>query len=155
MFRGSVKSTGYPLHSPVSPSTPLPCVTVCHHISTGLYVVYEPRTLQIAVNSLLQLISSCKLRAHQPFYCHIYFYDQLAAETVLLILKITTQYRRLNTEQFRHVRENCEKRVLVSPCLSVCPSVWQNSAANRRISIKFATSFFLICGGGDYVSLKL
>jgi hypothetical protein len=36
MFRGSVKSTGYLLHSPVSPSFPLPCVTVCHHISTGL-----------------------------------------------------------------------------------------------------------------------
>jgi hypothetical protein len=37
MFRGGVKSTGYPLQSPVSPSLPLPCVTVCHHISTGLY----------------------------------------------------------------------------------------------------------------------
>jgi hypothetical protein len=36
-FRGSVKGTGYPLHSPVSPSFPLPCGTVCHHISTGLY----------------------------------------------------------------------------------------------------------------------
>jgi len=37
MFRGSVKGTGYSLHSPVSPSLALPCVTVCHHISTGLY----------------------------------------------------------------------------------------------------------------------
>ena len=37
MFRGSVKSIGYPLHFPVSPSLPLPCVTVCRHISTGLY----------------------------------------------------------------------------------------------------------------------
>jgi len=37
MFRGSVKGTGYPLHSPVSPSLPLPRVTVCHHVSTGLY----------------------------------------------------------------------------------------------------------------------
>ena len=37
MFWGNVKSTGYPLHSPVSPSLSLPCVTVCHHISTGLY----------------------------------------------------------------------------------------------------------------------
>jgi hypothetical protein len=37
MFRGSVKSTGYPLHSPISPSLPLPCVTACHHISTGVY----------------------------------------------------------------------------------------------------------------------
>jgi hypothetical protein len=37
MFRGSVKSTGYPLHLPVFLSVPLPCVTVYHHISTGLY----------------------------------------------------------------------------------------------------------------------
>jgi len=38
MFHGSVKGTGYPLHSPVSSSLPLPCVTVCHHISSGLYI---------------------------------------------------------------------------------------------------------------------
>ena len=38
VFRGSVKGTGYPLHSPVSPSLPLPCVTLCHNISTGLYI---------------------------------------------------------------------------------------------------------------------
>ena len=37
LFRGSEKGTGYPLHSPVSPSLPVPCVTVCHHISTGVY----------------------------------------------------------------------------------------------------------------------
>ena len=44
-FRGSMKSTGYPLHSPVSPSLPLPCVTVCHHISTGLYLIHTLKTL--------------------------------------------------------------------------------------------------------------
>jgi hypothetical protein len=38
MFRGSVKGTGYPLYSPVSPSFLHPCVTVCHHVSTGLYL---------------------------------------------------------------------------------------------------------------------
>jgi len=37
MFRGSVKGTGYPLHSPVSPSLPLPCVAACLHISAGVY----------------------------------------------------------------------------------------------------------------------
>ena len=37
MFRGSVKGNSFPLHSPVSPSLPLPCVTVCHHVSSGLY----------------------------------------------------------------------------------------------------------------------
>jgi len=31
------KTTGYPLLSHVFPSLPLPCVTVCHHISTELY----------------------------------------------------------------------------------------------------------------------
>ena len=36
MFRSSVKGTGYPLHSPVSLSLPLLCVTVCHHISNGV-----------------------------------------------------------------------------------------------------------------------
>jgi len=45
MIRSSVKSTGYPLHSPVSPSLPLPCVTVCHHISTGLYSYNSTPTL--------------------------------------------------------------------------------------------------------------
>ena len=38
VFRSSVKGTGYPLHSPVSPSLPLPCVTLFHHVSTGVYV---------------------------------------------------------------------------------------------------------------------
>ena len=42
MFRGSVRSTGYPHHSPVSPSLHLPCVTVCHHISTGVYQLCRP-----------------------------------------------------------------------------------------------------------------
>ena len=46
MFRGSVKGTGYPLHSPVSPSLPLPCVTVCHHISNSVYY----RLLAVATN---------------------------------------------------------------------------------------------------------
>jgi len=41
MFRGSVKGTGYPLPSPVSPSLPLPCV-VCHHISTEVYLTTTP-----------------------------------------------------------------------------------------------------------------
>jgi len=53
MFRGSVKSTGYPLHSPVSPSLPFLCVTVCHYISTGLYLQdYRERSVIARVISL-------------------------------------------------------------------------------------------------------
>ena len=32
------KTTSYPLHSHVSPSLPLPCVTVCHQVSTEPYM---------------------------------------------------------------------------------------------------------------------
>ena len=32
-------TTGYPLHSHVSPWLPLPCVTVCHQVSTELYYI--------------------------------------------------------------------------------------------------------------------
>jgi len=42
-----VKGTGYPLHSPVSPSLLLPCVTVCHHVSTGLYLPSRKFLLQL------------------------------------------------------------------------------------------------------------
>jgi hypothetical protein len=38
VFCSHVTLTGYPLHSLVSPSLLLLCVTVCHHISTGLYL---------------------------------------------------------------------------------------------------------------------
>jgi len=31
------KTTGYPLHSHLSPSLPLPCVTACHQVTTALY----------------------------------------------------------------------------------------------------------------------
>jgi hypothetical protein len=37
VFCSHVTLTGYPLHSPVSPSLLLPCVTVCHHISDAVY----------------------------------------------------------------------------------------------------------------------
>jgi len=49
MFRGSVRGTGYPLHS-----LPLPCVTVCHHISTGVYL----RPLRFQRNVLLMPVKS-------------------------------------------------------------------------------------------------
>jgi hypothetical protein len=37
VFCSHVTLTGYPLHSLVSPSLLVPCVTVCHHISNAVY----------------------------------------------------------------------------------------------------------------------
>ena len=66
MFRGSVKSTGYPLLSPVSTFTsPFPCVTVCRHIST---VVYD---------SGLAVTAVCELFILSYFCLRFLFYDCL------------------------------------------------------------------------------
>jgi len=66
MFLGSVKSTGYPLHSPVSPSLPLCSVTVCHHISTGLYkqknVRKQRTTLTITVENCYPNVLLSRIR---------------------------------------------------------------------------------------------
>jgi len=59
MFRGSVKCTGYTLHSPVSPSLPLPCVTVCHNISTGVYQEWWVKTADSRAESLTTIM--CRL----------------------------------------------------------------------------------------------
>ena len=61
MFRGSVKSTGYPLHSPVSSSLTLPCVTVSLHISTGLYEC----SLKLVMS--LQAVSSSNVGIQEVF----------------------------------------------------------------------------------------
>jgi hypothetical protein len=42
VFCSHVTLTGYPLQSLASPSLLLPCVTVCHHISTGFYLKQSP-----------------------------------------------------------------------------------------------------------------
>jgi len=77
MFRCSVKGTGYLLLLPVSPSLPLPCVTVCHHISTGLY----------RQNGLLQ---------EGKYYSHCcYIYCLLGSDSLEYV------------ESYQHLKEMC------------------------------------------------
>jgi len=73
MFRGSVKGTGYPLHSPVSTSLPLPCVTVCHRISTGLY---HPTlgSESVVIPLKLEFLSSNTEKLKLPFEVTVVLY---------------------------------------------------------------------------------
>jgi len=70
-LRGSVKSTGYPFHSPVSPSLPLSCVNVCHHISTGLYPHYSHCVIWQVVSTAF-ILSEMSINNHSvtPYYLH-------------------------------------------------------------------------------------
>jgi len=62
VFRGSVKGTGYPLRSPVSTSLPLLRVTVCHHISTGVYsTVQSSSSSQLHRNPEYEHVTQVKL----------------------------------------------------------------------------------------------
>ena len=71
MFRGSVKGTGYPLHSPVSPSLPLLCVTMCHHISTGVYCIRRGEKrgcwLWVLLKTSAICLKSAKMRLWRTF----------------------------------------------------------------------------------------
>ena len=53
------KTTGCPLHSHVSPSLPLPCVTVCHQVSTELYKCIVHTTCQVSTCDMCVTYTSC------------------------------------------------------------------------------------------------
>jgi len=99
MFRSSVKSTGYPLHSPVPPSLSLPCVTVCHHISTGLYY----SVISVWCDAC-RLVNSCKYLGE---YCWLVLECEEGAgvkdEDSWLFWNVDTMcsdYTSLNTSRF-------------------------------------------------------
>jgi len=61
MFRGSMTGTGYLLNSPVSPSLPVPCVTACHHISTGLFNISQCGVFHVMVQVHIFYLDTKKL----------------------------------------------------------------------------------------------
>ena len=64
------QGTGYPLHSPVSSSLPLPCVTVCHQVSNAIYYIEIQLTLQ-NVRGIFRQIAGI-LAVFQNWYLFIY-----------------------------------------------------------------------------------
>ena len=65
MLRGSVRNTGYPLHSPVSPSLPLPASPCGHQVSNALYFLFILLTITTVMcfsQSLLRPVSTVRTR---------------------------------------------------------------------------------------------
>jgi hypothetical protein len=104
-----MKSTGYPLHSPIFPSLPFPCVTVCHHVSTGLYdsVFGNPRTCdqdreaqvvrlsanRCRVNTIL--CHSSEFFSHNPLTCYsmdVYYCACVRAFRDFLMARLKEQH---------------------------------------------------------------
>ena len=82
-FRGSVKSTGYPLHSPVSPSLHISCVTVCHQVSNALYhsrqfhIADGNNFSTISIKFDVLLVQNCNCMGHpvRRLLCHCVIVD--------------------------------------------------------------------------------
>ena len=75
MFRGSMKGTSYSFHSPVSPSLHLPCATMCHHISTGVYT-----------NPICQAAQTNKFCFQKPNICESSAWKLFQANLVVSII---------------------------------------------------------------------
>jgi len=87
MFWGSVKGTGYSLHSPVSPFTSPPCVTVCHHIRL------ESKQLQRFRRNLVSPPKYLRSTVYTAIgICHTGFADCLLARSGRHCIKPTRQY---------------------------------------------------------------
>jgi len=78
MFRGSVKGTDYLLHSPVSPSLPLPCITICHHISVGVYKQMKYLHMGTVLHKSVCIwwqsvpeVHTCMYRQHNYWYSQV------------------------------------------------------------------------------------
>jgi hypothetical protein len=130
MFRGSVKSTGYPLHSPVSPFI---CLPVRHRVPS-----HFSWTLQMSRDNL---ILAARGRDHCPF---IVFSSQgkytiiwlnwlraLAHAAVGAIVFFLCAFKKMrwSDHELRHIR----------------PSAWNNSVPTGRIFTKnwYLKIFFL------------
>jgi hypothetical protein len=75
MFRGSVKSTGYPLHSPVSPSLPLP---VRHRVPSNFNWSLQPERwfrVHLPMPNLNKIWQ--RVYCYVPFPLCVYFADIL------------------------------------------------------------------------------
>jgi len=69
-FRGSVKSTGYPLHSPVSPSLPLPAspCAITFQLDSNTPPALPQITQQLHVVTPLASFFSVQSKAHFAFH---------------------------------------------------------------------------------------
>ena len=114
MFRGSVKGTGYAIHSQVSPSLPCPCVNLCHHISTGAY--YAPNTKRILSDSIsphrLMLGMYCREGIHlfllQSVMLPVHSGVSLGATALcrLLLYKLLKEFSGADKSLARHVKKH-------------------------------------------------
>jgi hypothetical protein len=128
-------------------TSPAPVVGPCH----GLQNAYQGRKWRRWVSRCVRrLIKVCRLRRgrwtirNSRQWADMWAAElrggQLPADVGFVVGKV--ELGQVRVWVVRHVSKICEKRLLASPCPSVCPSAWNNSATTGRIFMKFAIWIF-------------
>jgi len=85
------KTTGYPLHSPLSPSLPLPCFTVCHQVSIELYQevvdLLNIKSGEYPQICLRQVVTGRHLNIHVKFIMNICLHVSFEKRKIILSYK--------------------------------------------------------------------
>jgi len=124
MFRGSVKGTGYTLHSPVPPSLPLPCVAMCHYVSTGLYLLMTlRRTLELRVGDCRK---STRHRYSPSSRSSTLFRDRVAGSVTV---------RKYPRSSRISLSFQCDG---TSECFPRTSKLWTNDSVNHSVKINSA-----------------
>ena len=156
MFWGSVKGTGYPFHSPVSPSLPLPHITICHHISTGLYYLHHTsKTVYFHSHTQLliehyrfadSIFSLCTLKAK-------YFVDQMRVRRMTSVwevrwwgIALTTWMRSLlppNSPKMKYdgFTEHSSRSAPVEPSMNSLSKIYMPNFFHLEVSAVTVTWF--------------
>jgi hypothetical protein len=86
VFRAKWSCTGYTLHSPVSPSLPLPCDSVCHQVPRALYYMFSwrwaqwyPKHVEIFLTTINQLLTA----SHWYWIIHLLISRVASRATIL------------------------------------------------------------------------
>ena len=127
VFCSHVTLTGYPLHSLVSPSLLLPCVTVCHHISNAVYVLWLMKCCSLRGWFLAQLfLSSIPSRLLDSPPIHVRYFkfaftntaDKTRTEDIYCW---NTHSANANTKHNIHLNNTAKQKTAGRACVrSVC-----------------------------------
>jgi hypothetical protein len=111
IFRGSVKSTGYALHSPVSPSLPLTYVTECHHISTGVFLKAALLLFSFGCQEVNGMITSVYMVIWNINYSDLSFSLYIPISWSLKLKKWNINTLRTGDEDLPFLHYNCARRM--------------------------------------------
>ena len=110
MFRGSVKGTGYPLRSPVSPSLPLPCHRVPSNFNRSLLICTLKQKRFYVLRPTTVTMENAVVAHCNVFYYHNIHMKVLTKTSKITLVMITKILGHAVAQMVKALRYNPEGR---------------------------------------------